>query len=56
LWVRLVFFASEVSLFQTRLAHTGYVARPAVRLPEPPIVEQLTSTTGPFSPSPQSRP
>jgi hypothetical protein len=55
LWVRLVFFASEVSLFQARLAHTGYVASPAVRLTEPPIVEQLTSTSGPFSPSTQSR-
>lgn len=43
LWVKLVFFASEVSLFQDRLAHPGYVASPAVRLPEPPIVEQVLS-------------
>jgi hypothetical protein len=41
LWVRLVFFASEVSLFQTHLAYTGYIATPPVRLPEPAIVEQL---------------
>jgi hypothetical protein len=39
LWVRLVFFASSVSLFQGRLAHIGYVAGAAVPLPEPPIVE-----------------
>jgi hypothetical protein len=41
LWVRLVFLASEASLFQARLAHTGYVASAAVPLPEPPIVEQV---------------
>jgi hypothetical protein len=41
LWVRLVFFAAEASLFQGRLAHTGYVARAAVPRPEPPIVEQV---------------
>jgi len=39
--VRLVFFASETSLFQERLAHAGYVASAAVPLPEPPIVEQV---------------
>jgi hypothetical protein len=39
LWVRLVFFASEASLFQSRLAHSGYVASAPVPLPEPPIVE-----------------
>jgi hypothetical protein len=41
LWVRLVFLASEASLFQGKLAHAGYVASAAVRLPEPPIVEQV---------------
>ena len=41
LWVRLVFWASEASLFQGKLAHAGYVASAAVRLPEPPIVEQV---------------
>ena len=41
LWVRLVFFASETSLFQERLAHAGYVASAEVPLPEPPIVEQV---------------
>jgi len=43
-WTRLVFYASEVSLFQSRLAHTGYAASPAVALPEPPIVEQYLGT------------
>jgi hypothetical protein len=43
LWVRLVFFASEVSLFQGRLAHAGYIAtRPAIAT-EPPIVEQIVT-------------
>jgi hypothetical protein len=41
LWVRLVFFASETALFQSRLAHSGYVASAPVQRPEPPIVEQV---------------
>ena len=41
LWARLVFSASEVALFQGRLAHAGYVASAPVRLSEPPIVEQV---------------
>ena len=41
LWARLVFSASEVALFQGRLAHTGYVASAPLRLSEPPIVEQV---------------
>lgn len=41
LWVRLIWFASETALFQSRLAHAGYVASAAVRLPEPPVVEQV---------------
>ena len=49
LWVRLVFFASSASLFQGRLAHTGYVAGTRVPLPEPPIVERALS---PVSPEP----
>jgi hypothetical protein len=39
LWVRLVFLASETSLFQGRLAHAGYVAGAPVPRPEAPIVE-----------------
>ena len=41
LWVRLVFLASEVSLFQNRLAAAGYIAAPLAPLAEPPIVEQM---------------
>ena len=48
LWVRLVFFASETSLFQGRLAHAGYIASAPVARPEPPIVEQVA--TRPVSP------
>ena len=42
-WVRLVFLASEVSLFQNRLAASGYIAVPVAPRAEPPIVEQLVS-------------
>ncbi len=41
LWVRLVFFASETSLFQGRLAHAGYIASAPAPRPEPPVVELL---------------
>jgi hypothetical protein len=41
LGVRLLFLASETSLFQTRLAHAGYVAGGVIPLPEPPIVDQV---------------
>ena len=40
LWVRLVFVASEVSLFQNRLAGAGYIAVPLAPLAEPaPSIE-----------------
>jgi hypothetical protein len=39
LWVRLVFFASSVSLFQDRLAHSGYLAAAPTPLREPAVVE-----------------
>jgi hypothetical protein len=52
-WVRLVFFASSVSLFQGRLAHAGYVAGATVKLPDPPIVEHaLSLNPGPLNPAP----
>ena len=41
IWVRLVFFASEVSLFQSLLAHAGYVAAPLPIWPESPSAEAL---------------
>jgi hypothetical protein len=40
-WVKLLFWASETALFQGRLAHAGYVARPAPRWPESPSVEAI---------------
>ena len=41
LWVKLVFWASETALFQSRLAHVGYVSRPEARWPESPQAEQI---------------
>ena len=41
LWVRLVFWASATSLFQSRLAHANYVARPVPAWPDSPTVEAI---------------
>jgi hypothetical protein len=41
LWVKLVFWASETALFQSRLAHAGYVAAPVAVWPDAPIVESI---------------
>lgn len=41
LWVKLVFWASEASLFQGRFAHAGYVASAAPTWPDSPAVEAL---------------
>lgn len=41
LLVKLTFWASETSLFQSRLAHAGYVATPAPAWPESPAAEAL---------------
>jgi len=41
LWVKLVFWASETALFQGRLAHAGYVARPTAVWPESPAAEAI---------------
>jgi hypothetical protein len=41
LWMRLVFWASETALFQGRLAHAGYVARPLPVWPDSPTVEAV---------------
>jgi hypothetical protein len=43
LWVKLLFWASETALFQSRLAHAGYVARPLPRWPESPSAEAIIS-------------
>jgi hypothetical protein len=40
-FVRLQFMASQTSLFQSRLAHAGYVARPAPRWPDSPAAEAI---------------
>jgi hypothetical protein len=39
--VRLQFMASQTALFQSRLAHAGYVARPAPRWPDSPAAEAI---------------
>lgn len=39
--VRLQFMASQVALFQGRLAHAGYVARPVPKWPDAPAAEAL---------------
>jgi hypothetical protein len=41
LWVKLVFYASQVSLFQALLAHARYAAAPLPAWPDPPAVEAL---------------
>lgn len=41
LWVKLVFCASEVSLFQSLLAHAGYVAAPLPVWPDSPAIEAI---------------
>ena len=44
LWVKLEFWASEVDLFQGRLAHAGYVAAPKAVWPDSPTAEAITRT------------
>lgn len=39
--VRLTFSASQIALFQSRLAHAGYTARPVPAWPDSPAVEAL---------------
>jgi hypothetical protein len=41
LWVKLVFWASETALFQNRLAHAGYVARPDPAWPDSPTADAI---------------
>ena len=43
LWVKLVFWASETALFQSRLAHAGYVARAEPVWPDSPAAEAIQS-------------
>jgi len=41
LWIRLVFWSTEAALFQSRLAHAGYVARPLPTWPDSASVEAI---------------
>jgi hypothetical protein len=41
LWVKLVFWATETTLFQSRLAHAGYVAAPTPTWPDSPEAEAI---------------
>ena len=43
LWVKLTFWASATALFQARLAHAGYVARPEPAWPDSPAAEAIRS-------------
>lgn len=45
-WARLVFLASQIALFQSRLAHAGYAAFPEQRATDPPLVEALGPAPG----------
>lgn len=55
LWVKLLFWASETALFQSRLAHAGYVATPAPRWPDSAAAEQLGAGSDSAFPPPGSR-
>jgi len=41
LWVALIFWSSEAALFQSRLAHAGYVARRVPAWPDSPAAEAM---------------
>lgn len=41
-WVKLAFWASATALFQARLAHAGYVARPEPAWPDSPAADAIT--------------
>jgi hypothetical protein len=41
LWLKLTFWASETALFQSRLAHAGYVARPVPTWPDSPMADAI---------------
>jgi hypothetical protein len=44
LWIKLVFWASETALFQSRLAHAGYVAAPPPMWPDSPAADAILPT------------
>ncbi len=41
LWVKLLFYASEIAFFQAALAHAGYTATPPSSWPESPAAEAI---------------
>jgi len=41
LWIKLVFWGTEIALFQERLAHAGYVERPEPTWPDSPAADAL---------------
>jgi hypothetical protein len=43
LWVKLLFWASETALFQSRLAHAAYAAAPPLVWPDSPAAEAIRS-------------
>jgi hypothetical protein len=45
LWLKLVCWASETALFQSRLAHAGYVAAPPPTWPDSPTAEAIAQTS-----------
>jgi hypothetical protein len=47
LWVKLVFWSSEIAQFQARLAHAGYVARRVPAWPDSPAAEAVSGTSPP---------
>ncbi len=44
-YLKLTFYASETSLFQSRLAHADYAAAPPVVWPESPLAESIGNAT-----------
>jgi hypothetical protein len=44
LFAKLTMYASEVALFQDRLAHAAYTAQPQVTWPDAPVIEALDGT------------
>jgi hypothetical protein len=50
--VKLVFYASQISLFQQSLAHVGYTAAPELLWPESPAAEAIANAAPKSGPSP----
>jgi hypothetical protein len=45
LWVKLLFYGAETSLFQSKLAHAGYTAAPQPVWPESPAAETIANAS-----------